>query len=126
MFGGCCSWNFPCLVHRIRTDRVRIRGPRSVDNRSIRARVHKILAERTASESSGRHVLWLAETEAQRRVSGAYAVNGQQVAAKGTGVADAQQHVRAELSLEGQVRRHRVRCRVAAKHASCTADRRVT
>src|SRR5258708_36726824 len=42
--------------------------------------------------------------------------------AEGTGVTDAQQHVRPELPLDGQVRRHRVRGLVAAKHASCAAD----
>src|SRR4030081_2909488 len=85
------------LVNRIGTDRIRERGPRSVDNRPVSARVHKILTERTASESARRHVLRLAKTEAQPRVSGADAVNGQEVTAKGAGVTDAQQHVRSEL-----------------------------
>jgi hypothetical protein len=110
------------LINRIGTDRIGVRGPSSVHNRSIGPRIHKVLAERTASESSRHHVLRLAKAEAQRRVSGAYAVNGQQMAAEGAGVTDAQQHVRAELSLDRQVRRHRVRGLVAAKHASCTAD----
>jgi hypothetical protein len=69
------------LVNRIGTDRIGVRGPRSVDNRPVGPRIHKVLAERTAGESSRRHASPLAKTEAQCRVSGAYAVNGQQMAA---------------------------------------------